>query len=83
MLLQDKVVIVSGIGPGLGQELALEAARQGAALAICARTPAKLDDTEQLIRAAGFDCPVLKVATDISDAEQCRALVDETKARFD
>ena len=28
MLLQDKVVIVSGIGPGLGVKLAVEAARE-------------------------------------------------------
>ncbi len=41
MLLKDKVVIVSGIGPGLGSELALEAAHQGAKLVIAARTPEK------------------------------------------
>ena len=30
MLLKDKVVMVSGIGPGMGIKLALEAAREGA-----------------------------------------------------
>ncbi|MFT6050955.1 MAG: NAD(P)-dependent dehydrogenase (short-subunit alcohol dehydrogenase family), partial [Halioglobus sp.] len=30
MLLKDKVVIVSGIGPGLGQELSTLAAQEGA-----------------------------------------------------
>ncbi len=30
MLLKDKIVIVSGIGPGLGIELALLAAKEGA-----------------------------------------------------
>ena len=30
MILENKVVIVSGIGPGLGQELAYGAAREGA-----------------------------------------------------
>ncbi len=65
MLLEDKVVIVSGIGPGLGGELALEAARQGAKLAIAARTAEKLDASEREIRAAGLDNPVLKVPTDI------------------
>ena len=30
MILKDKVVIVSGIGPGLGQELAINAGREGA-----------------------------------------------------
>ena len=46
MLMRDKIVIVSGIGPGLGQELAVLAAQEGAAgLSIAARTPSKLDDT--------------------------------------
>lgn len=82
MLLKDKVVIVSGIGPGLGQELALEAARQGAKVAICARTASKLDDAERLIRDAGLQTEVLKVATDISDRAQCAALVEQTLASF-
>ena len=82
MLLQDKVVIVSGIGPGLGSELALEAARQGARLAIAARTPTKLDDSESEIRAAGLDNPVLKVPTDISDTSQCAALAAATVAEY-
>ena len=47
MLLKDKVVIVSGIGPGLGIELALLAAQEGAKLAICARTASKLDAAER------------------------------------
>ncbi|MDJ0877415.1 MAG: SDR family oxidoreductase [Halieaceae bacterium] len=82
MLLQDKVVIVSGIGPGLGSELALEAARQGAKLVIAARTPEKLDGSEQEIRDAGLNNPVLKLPTDISKPEQCQALVEATLAEF-
>ncbi|WP_372759437.1 SDR family oxidoreductase [Litorivivens sp.] len=78
MLLNDKVVIVSGIGPGLGHELALEAAQQGAKLAICARTASKLDAAEQEIREAGLDTPILKVPTDISDKAQCENLVTKT-----
>ncbi len=82
MLLKDKVVIVSGIGPGLGHELALEAAKQGAKLAICARTPEKLAAAEQEIAEAGLDTEVLSVPTDISDAAQCKALVAKTVERF-
>ncbi|WP_372750661.1 SDR family oxidoreductase [Litorivivens sp.] len=78
MLLNDKVVIVSGIGPGLGHELALEAAQQGAKLAICARTASKLDAAEQEIREAGLNTPILKVPTDISDKAQCENLVTKT-----
>ena len=82
MLLQDKVVIVSGIGPGLGSELALEAARQGPRLAIAARTPEKLEASEAEIRAAGFNNPVLKVPTDIADETQCRQLAESTVTEY-
>ena len=82
MLLKDKVVIVSGIGPGLGIELALLAAREGARLAICARTPAKLDAAERDVAALGLGTEVLKVPTDIADREQCRTLVERTIERF-
>lgn len=82
MLLKDKVVIVSGIGPGLGSELALEAARQGALLAIAARTPEKLDHSEAEIRRAGCENPVLKVPTDISDPAQCEALAKRTVSEY-
>jgi NAD(P)-dependent dehydrogenase (short-subunit alcohol dehydrogenase family) len=75
MLLQDKVVVVSGIGPGLGQELAVLAAKEGAAgVVLAARTQAKLDAAEQDINALGLGTRVLKVATDIADKGQCEAL---------
>ena len=83
MLLKNKVVIVSGIGPGLGVKLAVEAAREGArALVIAARTAAKLDDAEQRIRALGVDCEVLKVVADITDRRQCAHLVEQAVTRF-
>ena len=83
MLLKDKVVIVSGIGPGLGVKLAVEAAREGAAAVVAAaRTAAKLEDAEQRIRALGIHCPVLKQVTDITDREQCKALVEATVGHF-
>ena len=83
MLLQDKVLIISGIGPGLGVKLAIEAAREGASgLAIAARTPAKLADAETRIKELGLNCEVLAVPTDISDAGQCAKLVEATVTRF-
>jgi NAD(P)-dependent dehydrogenase (short-subunit alcohol dehydrogenase family) len=83
MLLQDKVVIVSGIGPGLGQELSTLAAREGAsAVVLAARTPAKLDTAEAEIQALGLNTQVLKVVTDIADEAQCKALADATVETF-
>lgn len=83
MLLQDKVVIVSGIGPGLGQELSTLAAKEGAAaVVLAARTQAKLDIAEQEIRDLGLDTKILKVPTDIADAEQCRNLAAQAEEAF-
>lgn len=83
MLLAGKVVVVSGIGPGLGIKLAVEAALAGArAVVVAARTAARLDDAESRIQAQRPDCAVLKVPTDITDRAQCRDLAQAAVARF-
>jgi NAD(P)-dependent dehydrogenase (short-subunit alcohol dehydrogenase family) len=46
-LLQDKVVVVSGIGPGPGVHLATQAAEAGASVVMAARTAGKLDGAER------------------------------------
>lgn len=83
MLLKDKIVVVSGIGPGLGQELARAAAREGAAgLVICARTPAKLSDCAKAIAEEGLSTRVVEVPTDIADKAQCQNLVKQAQDAF-
>lgn len=82
MLLKDKVVIVSGIGPGLGQHLATLCASEGASVVLAARTTEKLDATEDAIRGMGLNTEILKIPTDISDPEACSALVNATTKRF-
>jgi NAD(P)-dependent dehydrogenase (short-subunit alcohol dehydrogenase family) len=83
MLLKDKVVIVSGIGPGLGQELSTLAAKEGArAVVLAARTPGKLDVAEQEILDLGLGTAVLKVPTDIADRDQCLALAERAVQEF-
>jgi len=75
MLLKDKSLIISGIGPGLGIKLAVEAAREGArGIVIGARTAAKLDEAEELARKANPTCRVVKVVTDIREASQCQRI---------
>ena len=83
MLLKDKVVIVSGIGPGLGVKLAVEAAREGArGVVAVARSAGNLDDAEQRVRALGTKCAVLKVPTDITDPAQCKRAAARAVAEF-
>ena len=82
MLLKNKVVIVSGIGPGLGVKLAIEAAREGAHVAIAARSASGLDDAERRMKEIAPDCQILKQPTDITDRSQCQRLVAATETRF-
>ena len=83
MLMQGKVVIISGIGPGLGIELALLAAREGAqAVVLAARTASKLSDAAQQIAALKLGTQTLEVVTDISKAEDCKNLIEKTVVAF-
>lgn len=79
MLLKDKVVIVSGIGPGLGNRLAVLAAKEGAAaIVLAARSAEKLTTAESEIRAFNNNVKLLSIPTDITDVARCKNLVDET-----
>jgi NAD(P)-dependent dehydrogenase (short-subunit alcohol dehydrogenase family) len=80
MILKDKVVIVSGIGPGLGQELAINAGQQGAKVVLAARTQSFLEKVDAEVQKTGAE--TLVVATDITDPGQCQNLVDKTVERF-
>ena len=80
MLLENKVAIITGIGPGLGQELAYTFAREGASIAICCRREAELARVTAEVEAAGGN--VLALATDVTDRAACKRLVDATVERF-
>lgn len=83
MMLKDKVVIISGIGPGLGVKMAVLAAQEGAkGVVLAARTAARLDEAERAIRAADLATPVLKLPTDISRKADCERLAAQTVERF-
>ena len=74
MLLKGRVAIVSGIGPGMGRDVSLALAREGADLAIAARTQASLDSVAEEIAALGRR--VVTVPTDIANPEACKRLAD-------
>ncbi|CMM48501.1 oxidoreductase [Mycobacterium tuberculosis] len=48
-MLKRKVIVVSGVGPGLGTTLAHRCARDGADLVLAARSAERLDDVAKQI----------------------------------
>ena len=73
MLLENKVAVITGIGPGLGRELAVQFAREGAAVVMGARTESYLEEVRAEIDGAGGR--VVAVPTDIADREHCERIV--------
>ncbi|HEY7202390.1 MAG TPA: SDR family oxidoreductase [Candidatus Dormibacteraeota bacterium] len=78
--LHGTVALVTGASRGLGRAIAIAFAREGAALAICARGPADLDATADACRALGAD--VLAVAADVADPAGRERLVALALDRF-
>ena len=80
MLLDGKVAIVSGVGPGLGQANARALAREGATVVLAARNAEYLDEVARDIEARGGRA--LAVPTNLVDAERVGALVERTVETF-
>ena len=80
MLCQDKVVIVSGVGPGLGQANARALAREGATVVLAARNAEYLAEVQSEIEATGGRA--LAVPTNLVAGDQVEALVARTVDTF-
>lgn len=59
--LRAQVAIITGAGRGIGREIALTLARQGARVAVLSRTAAEIDETATLIAAEGGEALALPV----------------------
>ena len=80
MLLQDSVAVISGIGPGLGQELGKAFAREGCKIAISCRNEANLKTFKSALEAEG--AAVLACAVDITKVDHCERFVSEILEEF-
>src|SRR5258708_31456495 len=75
-VLEDKVVVISGVGPALGTTLARRCADAGADLVLAARTVERLEDVAKQVTDVGRRAA--SVGTDITDEGQVNNLIEET-----
>jgi NAD(P)-dependent dehydrogenase (short-subunit alcohol dehydrogenase family) len=71
MILDQKVVIVTGAGPGMGQAACRGAAREGAKVVVTARSASAIEEVAHDIVAAGGEA--IAVPLDVTDSDQCAA----------
>jgi NAD(P)-dependent dehydrogenase (short-subunit alcohol dehydrogenase family) len=80
VLLEGKVAIVSGIGPGMGRDISLLFAEHGADVVLGARTLASCEAVAEEVRALGRKAEAVQL--DITDADSCRAAVAAAVASY-
>lgn len=78
--LKDKVALVTAASKGLGKAAALELAREGAKVAICARSDALEDAAAEIRQETGAD--VLAVHADVTSQADIDRLVKDTLDTF-
>ncbi len=79
-LLKGRVAIVSGIGPGVGKEVAYAFAREGADVVLAARTSSALEEVALGVQKRRQKA--LCVPTDIAKPDDCERLVEQAVKRF-
>jgi NAD(P)-dependent dehydrogenase (short-subunit alcohol dehydrogenase family) len=79
-MLEGKVVMITGASQGLGRALALAFAREGARVAINARSEDSIGPVAEEVEDAGAE--VLALAADVSKSTDVERMVGETVERF-
>ncbi len=79
--LKGKVALVAAASQGMGRAIALSLAREGCAVAICARNATPLKETARWIHEE-TGAEVLSVPADVSKLADATAFVDKARAAF-
>lgn len=80
--MKGKVALVTGAGSGIGRAAALALAAQGVHLVLTSRSQGGLEETDDLIRAAGGSATLQLPLDLVREAEQMEALGPSLVERF-
>lgn len=80
MILKDKVIIVTGVGPGMSGKIAMAAAAEGARVVMMARSTGVTRELEAQIGAAGG--AAMGVQGDVTRREDCERVVSTAAERY-
>ncbi len=80
MIVKQKTIVITGVGPGLGREVAACSLRDGANVVIGARNESRLQATAKELDPSGEH--IAHRATDIGDVAACEALMELAAERF-
>lgn len=72
--LRGRVAVVTGGGTGIGKGIAVEMARVGASIVVCARNTERLERAAEEIRVMGRRA--LAVQCDVRDPDQVQNVID-------
>jgi 3-oxoacyl-[acyl-carrier protein] reductase len=78
--LHNLVAIVTGAGKGIGREIALEYAREGAKVVVAARTQSDIDTLANEIEELGSEA--IAIPCDVSNVEDVQRLVEGALEKF-
>jgi NAD(P)-dependent dehydrogenase (short-subunit alcohol dehydrogenase family) len=80
-LLDGKVAVIAGAGPGLGREVARAFGREGATVVVAARTEDRVKAlAAEVAKETGATTRALRL--DITDSESCTALAEQVTGEF-
>jgi len=78
MMLEGKTAVVTGIGPGMGRDISLGLAREGADVVLVARSDKVVPSVAEEIQALGRNA--YPVYGNIAKADECARIADEVAA---
>jgi short-subunit dehydrogenase len=76
----DKVVIITGASSGIGRQLALSLAEEGAWLSLAARNAENLEEVSEQCKQLGGK--VIVIQTDVTEKSQCQNLIERTVEKY-